>query len=46
MFKHFINLEDFSNQEIIKEKLIENFDYFSANLVCLFIRELYLNLIY
>lgn len=41
MFKHFINLEDFSNQEIIKEKLIENFDYFSANLVCLFIRELY-----
>lgn len=41
MFKNFINLEDFSNQEIIKEKLIENFDYFSANLVCLFIRELY-----
>ena len=41
MFKNFINLEDFSNKEIIKEKLIENFDYFSANLVCLFIRELY-----
>ena len=43
MFKNFITLEDFQNKTV-NDKLIENFDYFSANLICLFIRKLDLNL--
>lgn len=43
MFKNLITLEDFQNKTV-NDKLIENFDYFSANLICLFIRKLNLNL--
>lgn len=40
MLKNFINLDDFKTKEILHDKLIENFDYLSANLICLFIRNL------